>query len=349
MVSTLAVPSHLRREVDYSKLFPGLIRVELSDLDFSKENVIVENGKSHVFRYSTRYAVSTSRPHAQKEIEFMLLAGQLSIEPVGYLLYNDVLDGYMMPLAKSLKNVSPSPSDRQKYMREMKGLIESLHYDKNIIHGDVKLSNFLLCSDGKVRLCDFEESQKIGMETTPFKATEKYRPPWRVKYVYRSEATQAVTDEIKLPEVLSVDDDYYGLGLAIWELFTGRDIFEDLDGYEAERDYIVKGYVPDASEAGDADAINMIWKFLEIGGRGIIDRTSSPVYKVTGPPIESLSLQQRLLPHHLRQKLFKSDSGDVLQHLDKEKRALSRETTKYGMSLVLLPYSHRAWVSAESG
>ncbi len=40
---------------------------------------------------------------------------------------------------------------------------------------------------------------------------------------------------------LSFDDDLYGLGLSIWELFTGHRVYEDIDGLTAEEDYVVEG------------------------------------------------------------------------------------------------------------
>jgi hypothetical protein len=38
-----------------------------------------------------------------------------------------------------------------------------------------------------------------------------------------------------------MDDDLYGLGLSVWELFTGHRVYEHLDGVEAEENYIVEG------------------------------------------------------------------------------------------------------------
>ena len=72
-----------------------------------------------------------------------------------------------MPLAVSLERVSLSVPEKEIRMNEMTRLVEPLHHEKMIIHGDIKLSNVLLCSDGKVWLCDFEEAQKIENAAPP--------------------------------------------------------------------------------------------------------------------------------------------------------------------------------------
>ena len=77
-------------------------------------------------------------------------------------MYNGLLDGYVMPLAISLEGVSISGIEKLRRMEEIAKLIESLHHEKQIIHGDVKLSNFLLCSDAKIRLCDFLSDGHLG-------------------------------------------------------------------------------------------------------------------------------------------------------------------------------------------
>jgi len=40
-------------------------------------------------------------------------------------------------------------------MRIMIEVVRKLHEEQGIIHGDIKPGNMLLCSDGKVRFCDF--------------------------------------------------------------------------------------------------------------------------------------------------------------------------------------------------
>ena len=52
---------------------------------------------------------------------------------------------------------------------------------------------------------------------------------------------------------------------------------------------MVHGIVVDVDEAEDPEAIEIIWKLLEYGGRGIVRRDDHGFrYKVTGPAYESM-------------------------------------------------------------
>lgn len=88
---------------------------------------------------------------------------------------------------------------------------------------------------------------------------------------------------------LSFDDDYYALGLAIWELWKGERVFQDLDTLEAEIEFVIHGVVVDVDEVEDLLAIDTIWKLLEYGGRGTVKRDKGFRYKVTGSAFESMN------------------------------------------------------------
>ena len=132
----------------------------------------------------------------------------------------------------------------------------------------------------------------------PSNATMMYRPPWRVR--------QNMCQDINPP--LSIDNDYYGLGLSIRELFTGHRVYEDLDGVEAEESYIVEGYIVNVEEAVDPNAIVKIWNYIRKASRGLMG-PENKVYEVTGPPHESLTqsdyfrgLEARTAQRSLRQE-----------------------------------------------
>jgi serine/threonine protein kinase len=267
-----------RTPPDYATLFVDLFRLDIHEINLDPTNSILLNTKSYIYRYQDRYAVSIRRVDAIKELEMMRSLQGISIPVEGYVLQNGWLEGYVMPLA------SPVPTNisviqKKGFMDQMIALVDGIH-NQGILHGDIKLANFLHYN-GKLWLCDFEESQRFGEENRPSSATQMYRPPWRVR--------ANIYENIESP--LSIDDDLYGLGLSIWELFSGHRVYEDLDGVEAEEQYIVHGEVVNVEEANDPVAVEIIWKYLERGSRGVFTR-GSKVYEVTGPPHESLTVSE---------------------------------------------------------
>jgi serine/threonine protein kinase len=265
-----------RISVDQRALhFQGLRMFESRDIDLSDEYVILSTEKSRIYRFKDIYAVSLGREDAEKEIRMMQTLESLSIPVIGIVLDGSYVDGYVMPLASNVPT-DVDVSKKRDYMAQMIDLVERLH-EKGFLHGDLKLANFLMGSDGRIRLSDFEEAQRIEEATAWPRATPGYRPPWRVIADWRNQS-----------EVLSLDDDYYGLGCAIWELFTGQRVFEDLDTIEAENEVIPNGVIVDINEAKDSEAIETIWTLLERRGRGTVNRFTSVLYKVTGPTYESM-------------------------------------------------------------
>lgn len=263
---------------DYNATFVDLFRIDVHDVNTDAANIILVNSKSHIYRYQNDYAVSIFRVCPDKEIETMRFLRDISIPVLGYVVANGWLDGYAMPLA------SPVPTNvsvalKTDFMEQMIALVDATH-KQGVLHGDIKLANFLLYHD-KLCLCDFEESQSIGAEREPSNATMMYRPPWRVR---------ANIWENTDPS-LSIDDDLYGLGLSIWELFTGHRVYEDLDGVEAEEHHIIHGEVVNVDEVGDPAAVETIWKYIETGSRHVMTR-GSRVYEVTGPPHDSLTVSE---------------------------------------------------------
>lgn len=263
---------------NYTEAFPDLMAVNENQLDFTPEARIVDNGKSCIYLYKDRY-VASIRINAFKEIETMRSLPEISIPVLGYILASDGWDiGYIMPLATAVPSDGSLLQKRQ-YMAQIISLVEGIHRT-GLLHGDVKLANFLLYNQ-RIWLCDFEEAQPIDEAGKPSNGTMMYRPPWRVR--------QNMCGDVEPP--LSIDDDLYGLGLSIWELFTGHRVYEDLDGVEAEENYIVEGYIVNVDEAVDPEAIATIWRYLQKGSRGLMG-PGSKVYKVTGPPHESLTVSQ---------------------------------------------------------
>jgi len=48
-------------------------------------------------------------------------------------------------------------------------------------------------------------------------------------------------------------------------------VYEDLDGVEAEENYIVEGYIVDVDVSVDPEAIATIWRYIEKRSKGLRD------------------------------------------------------------------------------
>src|SRR2546423_9652377 len=295
--SSTTMDSFTQSPPNYAEAFPDLIAVNENELDITPEARILDNGKSCIYRYKHHYVASIRRINAFKEIETMRLLQEISISVLGYVLAADGWDiGYIMPLATAVPSDGSLARKRQ-YMAQIISLVEGIH-GNGLLHGDVKLANFLFYNQ-RIWLCEFEDSQRIDEAGTPSNGTRMYRPPWRV--------LQNMCEDVDLP--LSLDDDLYGLGLTIWELFTGHRVYEDMDGVEAEENYIVEGYIVNVDEAVDPEAIAAIWRYIQKGSRGLTG-PGSKVYKVTGAPHETLTVSQyfyglenRMAERKLREEL----------------------------------------------
>jgi serine/threonine protein kinase len=62
-------------------------------------------------------------------------------------------------------------------------LLYSLSKEKGIIHDDIKPANMLLCSDGKIRFCDFAEARLLSEDPADWEGmtTRNYVSPHRVR------------------------------------------------------------------------------------------------------------------------------------------------------------------------
>ena len=138
---------------------------------------------------------------------------------------------------------------KREIMDMMKGVVEELHKKKRIVHGDLKLANMLLCSDGKVRLCDFAGAILIDDPNPPSPInTVSWLSPYR---------------SLHPTEPSTVEDDLFALGVSIWELFTDKRPFEGLKDPEV-RQLISKGETINVSEIKD-DGVRDIVKQLMSG------------------------------------------------------------------------------------
>lgn len=103
------------------------------------------------------------------EMNMIHLAGDCAVPVVRGVVQDGEHLGFVMkkenPLGDESRLLSGMAKRRIVYMIE--AVVEKLHAEKGIVHGDLKLANMLLCSDGKVRLCDFADATFICHPNPP--------------------------------------------------------------------------------------------------------------------------------------------------------------------------------------
>ncbi|KAK2765217.1 hypothetical protein FQN54_008916 [Arachnomyces sp. PD_36] len=172
------------------------------------------------------------------------------------------MTGFILPLETPLPahcSTQLTPPDLPPLINKMISLIETLHKEHGLVHGDVKPSNMLLCSDGDLRLCDFAEARPIDEDPESWTGdvSVNYVSPNR-SYYYPDE----------LPAAPTVNDDLYALGLSIWEVCMGMvpfagvyhdDIIEELK----------QGRTVDVDLIEGKDIRETVRYYLRLGGADI--------------------------------------------------------------------------------
>jgi serine/threonine protein kinase len=189
-------------------------------------------GNPSIYSWKDKYVFKLRG--SKYEMNMAYLAGDCAVQAVGHVLKVAKHIGFIMDMEKSLKDYALFGLTKKDVMEMMINVVKELHL-KGIIHGDIKVPNMLLCSDGKVRLCDFTGAflKEHSKEVVPI-YTGHYLSPYRALH----------------PGPLTVEDDLFALGVSIWELFTDKRPFQGLK-FGEERMLIKKGAIIDISEIED--------------------------------------------------------------------------------------------------
>ena len=197
---------------------------------------------------------------SQREFEIMNAADECSVKAHGLTLLRDCCGqvsatGFIMDLETPLDPKTVEPGRHRLLMGQMISVVLALH-SKGIVHGDIKPANMLLCSDGKVRLCDFSEARRVSNDLDDWhgETTVNYMSPFRCRNW---------PDGPDPPP--TIEDDLYGLGLSIWELYTGKVPFEQ-DYIDDILDYVKTGQTVDVDEVKEEGVRETIRKYLRYGG-----------------------------------------------------------------------------------
>ncbi|KAI1960389.1 hypothetical protein LOZ58_004112 [Ophidiomyces ophidiicola] len=214
---------------------------------------------SQVYKFKDKQKVCKFTA-SQHELDLLLDAGDCTIEVLARVVWKYQekiwMDGIIFPLATPLKPKDINPSQHRALMDQMISLVSRLH-TKKIIHGDIKPPNFLLCSGDQLRLCDFSEGLRFDEDLSNWNGmtTINYISPHRTR-LWPGSASES------LP---TIEDDLYGLGVSIWELYTGKVPFDSW--YEDDILWVLQqGETVDVNEIKDEEVKAVICEYLRIGG-----------------------------------------------------------------------------------
>ncbi|KAH6848163.1 kinase-like domain-containing protein [Chaetomium sp. MPI-CAGE-AT-0009] len=209
-----------------------------------------------------------------REYELQKAAGDCAIPVRGRVMikvFNGDIDcmGFLMDLATPLTcppgpPPAPvlSPSRRRDIMHQMVSTVQRLHA-KRIVHGDLKLENMVLDNQGKLRLCDFAEGRYVDED----------EGVWDGMSTWHCESPNRLLRGEQMgidPSPPIIEDDLYGLGLSIWQLYTGKIPHGDTAGDDVGlKEKQRKGETVDIAEVDDPEAREIIRGLLRQGGARI--------------------------------------------------------------------------------
>jgi serine/threonine protein kinase len=169
--------------------------------------------------------------------------------------------GFTMKRETSIDVQAIHPNHRPEFIHGMISSVLALQ-EKGIMHGDIKPANMLLCSDGKIRLCDFVEARLLSEDPADWEGmtTTNYGSP------HRCQKNSKWRDDRDSAPV--VEHDLYALGLSIWELWMGEMPF---DGVYADdiREMVKSGQTVDVTRVQDEAVRGVICDYLRCAGARI--------------------------------------------------------------------------------
>lgn len=169
------------------------------------------------------------------EVNMMLLAGDCAVSPRALVQVDGRIYGFLMTKESPLTSAQASNARASEMYRQVNNL-----HNRRIVHGDIKLSNFLLCSDGRIRLCDFDGSALNTDPEGPSAFSVRWLSPYRAR--------------LHTLEPMDKDDDLFALGVTIWEFYTGRMPHDHIASNIEAQNYIASGRTVDLDEISDQNS-----------------------------------------------------------------------------------------------
>lgn len=171
--------------------------------------------------------------------------------------------GFIMDLATPIPTTSLPPLRRRDIIDQMIRTVERLHAERGIIHRDIKPENMLLDNQGILRLCDFGEGRYVDEDEHVWDGSST----WHFESPNRLLRGQQFG---RHPPPPTIEDDLYGLGLSIWQLYTGRIPHEDIAGDDPDlKERQRNGETVNVAAIHDQEARGIITSLLRRGGARI--------------------------------------------------------------------------------
>jgi serine/threonine protein kinase len=194
----------------------------------------------------------------QHELEMMMYADKCSVPVLGRVWVEDKVNhstkvcGYIMPHltpiapgvnigGASIARPKFSDANKKSIILKFREKVKQLH-QAGIVHGDIKPSNALLTNTGDIELCDFPESSFLPCSHPPKRSSIQYTSPQRCKNPTKP---------------LGIFDDIYALGTSVWEIWTEKIPYEEIDDDDIE-DEIANGKQPSLSLVTDSQIKKII-------------------------------------------------------------------------------------------
>ncbi|KAJ7471755.1 kinase-like domain-containing protein, partial [Mycena latifolia] len=195
---------------------------------------------------------------AERIWRIMQLAGDCSVSIVGRLFLepeSTQIMGFCTPIETALDPVNIGTKDeRIRLIYQLRDLLADLH-SKHLVHGDVKPKNILMCSDGRLRFCDFDNASIEGDGFVSTSMTYPYCSTFRAR-----------NDAVPMTRA----EDVYAMALSMWEIYTGRvpltyngETYEDAEDDLMDRCYA--GFLPDMQLIDDPGVASLIESYIAAG------------------------------------------------------------------------------------
>ncbi|KAJ7652258.1 kinase-like domain-containing protein [Mycena rosella] len=223
----------------------------------SERGVVAKTYDGSGMRITATETVELPPGDGERAWNMMRRAGDSCITIVGRVFRRPSTPvGYYMPIEVPLDaSKIATKEERVRIIRQLRELVAEIH-GLNMVHGDVKPQNLLLCSDGRLRFCDFDNASIEGDGFTSTSMTYPYCSPARMR-----DRTGTVP--------WTRAEDIYAMGLTIWEIYTGRTPLtygnETLDSQET-RELLENrchvGFLPDMQLIDDPEVTDLIEECL---------------------------------------------------------------------------------------